>query len=179
MLVAAARQHDEGKRAPRWQRAFNAPRNGGPYAKTPGPLNRHALNGYRHEFQSLLDAEENGLDGLDRSDPRFELALHMIAAHHGHARPAMGIDGCDRLPPTAAARRAYKIGRRFARLQRQWGPWGLAWWEALLRAADQRASRELDEAVRRPRKKLTTQTSRTASPERKLGQFPAPAGGTS
>ena len=179
MLVAAARQHDEGKRAPRWQRAFNAPRNGGPYAKTPGPLNRHALNGYRHEFQSLLDAEENGLDGLDRSDPRFELALHMIAAHHGHARPAIGIDGCDRLPPTAAARRAYKIGRRFARLQRQWGPWGLAWWEALLRAADQRASRELDEAVRRPRKKLTTQTSRTASPERKLGQFLAPAGGTS
>ena len=178
MLVTVARHHDEGKRAPSWQRAFNAPRNGGPYAKTPGPVNRHVLNGYRHEFRSLLDAEENGLDGLDRSDPRFELALHMIAAHHGHARPAIGIDGCDRLPPTAAARRAYEIGRRFARLQRQWGPWGLAWWEALLRAADQRASRALDEAVRRARKKPTTQTSQTASPERKLGQFPPAAGGT-
>ena len=31
---------------------------------------------------------------------------------------------------------------RFARLQKRWGPWGLAWWEALLRAADQQASRD-------------------------------------
>ncbi len=178
MLVTVARQHDEGKRTPRWQRAFNAPRNDGPYAKTPGPVNRHVLNGYRHELQSLLDAEKNGLDGLDRSDPRFELALHMIAAHHGHARPAMGVGGCDQLPPSEATRKAYEIGRRFARLQRQWGPWGLAWWEALLRAADRRASRALDEAVQGARKKPTTQTSRTASPERELGQFPAPAGGT-
>ena len=176
MLVTVARHHDEGKRAPRWQRAFNAPRNGGPYAKTPGPLNRHALNGYRHEFQSLLDAEENGLDGLDRSDPRFELALHMIAAHHGHARPAIGIDGCDRLPPTAAAQRAYAVGRRFARLQRQWGPWGLAWWEALLRAADQRASRELDEAVRRDRRSPAAGSSQTVSRELQSGLLPAASG---
>jgi hypothetical protein len=27
-----------------------------------------------------------------------------------------------------------------------WGPWGLAWWEALLRAADQQASRDNDAA---------------------------------
>ena len=159
MLVAAARHHDDGKRARRWQRAFNAPRRGGPYAKTPGPLNRHALSGYRHEFQSMLDAEENGLDGLDLSDERFELALHMIAAHHGNARPAIGVDGCDRLPPTAAARRAYAVGLRFARLHQAWGPWGLAWWEALLRAADQRASRALDEASRRARKRAGTRTS--------------------
>ena len=148
MLVAAARHHDDGKRARRWQRAFSAPRDGGPYAKTPGPLNRHVLDGYRHEFQSMLDAEENGLDGLDPSDERFELALHLIAAHHGRARPAIGIDGCEGLPPTAAALRARAVGVRFARLQREWGPWGLAWWEALLRAADQRASRALDDAAR-------------------------------
>ena len=148
MLEAAARIHDEGKRASRWQRAFNAPRDGGPYAKTPGPFNRHVLNGYRHEFQSMLDVQKNGLDGLDRSDPRFDLALHLIAAHHGRARPAIGIDGCEGLPPSAAAARAYEVGRRFARLQRRWGPWGLAWWEALLRAADQRASRALDESAR-------------------------------
>ena len=148
MLVAAARHHDDGKRARRWQRAFSAPRDGGPYAKTPGPLNRYVLDGYRHEFQSMLDAEENGLDGLDPSDERFELALHLIAAHHGCARPAIGIDGCEGLPPTAAALRARAVGVRFARLQREWGPWGLAWWEALLRAADQRASRALDDAAR-------------------------------
>ena len=177
MLVAAARHHDDGKRAPRWQRAFAAPRHGGPYAKTPGPLNRHVLNGYRHEFQSTLDAEEHGLDGLERSDPRFELALHMIAAHHGHARPAIRVDGCDRLPPTAAARRAFEVGQRFARLQRQWGPWGLAWWEALLRAADQRASRALDENARRVVDRGSATSSSPAGVRgSRLARLPADAG---
>ena len=159
MLVAAARHHDDGKRASRWQRAFNAKCEGGPYAKTPGPLNRKVLNGYRHEFQSMLDAEETGLDGLDRPHPRFDLALHLIAAHHGRARPAIGIEGCDSLPPTAAAHRAREAAVRFARLQRQWGPWGLAWWEALLRAADQRASRALEEAVLRERRKSSSKNA--------------------
>ena len=156
MLRAAAFHHDDGKKASRWQRAFNAPNEGGPYAKTAGPLNRSALRGYRHEFQSMLDAEETGLDGLDRLDPRFDLALHLIAAHHGRARPVISIEGCDSLPPTAAAHRAHEAAMRFARLQCQWGPWGLAWWEALLRAADQRASRALDEAVSQEQPKRPT-----------------------
>ena len=176
MLATAARHHDDGKRASRWQRAFNAPPKGGPYAKTPGPLNRHVLDGYRHEFQSMLDAEKNGLDDLDRSDPRFELALHMVAAHHGHARPAIGVDGCDRLPPSAAAQRAFEVGRRFARLQRRWGPWGLAWWESLLRAADQRASRALDETVRQAQRKPTTDSSQAGSHEARLKSFAADTG---
>lgn len=142
MLIAAARHHDAGKSASRWQRAFNAKRNGGPFAKTPGPPRRKMLGGFRHEFQSLLDAEENGLEGVDRADLRFDLALHLIAAHHGRARPVIDTEGCDSLPPTAAAHRAHEAALRFARLQRQLGPWGLAWWEALLRAADQRASRK-------------------------------------
>ena len=145
MLVAAARHHDDGKSAPRWQRAFNATREGGPYAKTTGYPNQHLLNGYRHELKSTLDAERDGLDGIDRVEPRFELALHLIAAHHGHARPAIGVRGYDDLPPSGAEAGAHAIALRFARLQRQWGPWGLAWWEALLRAADQAASRRLDE----------------------------------
>ncbi len=148
MLVAAARHHDDGKAAKRWQEAFNAPsdwRKGGPYAKTSGPFNRQRLNGYRHEFKSVLDAERVGLGSLDRADPRFELALHLIAAHHGRARPGIGIEGCDAVPPSAAEQGARTIALRFARLQRGWGPWGLAWWEALLRAADQAASRRLDD----------------------------------
>lgn len=149
MLQAAACHHDDGKKAARWQRAFNAPRTGGgPYAKTPGPVNRRQLNGYRHEFQSVIDAESKGLDGLERHDFRFDLALHLIAAHHGHARPTISIEGCDSLPPTAAGGQAHEVALRFARLQRQWGPWGLAWWEALLRAADQKASKALAEKVR-------------------------------
>ena len=145
MLVAAARHHDDGKSAPRWQRAFDAKREGGPYAKTTGSPNQHLLNGFRHELKSALDAGRNGLDGIDRADPRFELALHLIAAHHGHARPAIGVGGYDDLPPSEAEAGAHAMALRFALLQRQWGPWGLAWWEALLRAADQRASRRLDE----------------------------------
>lgn len=144
MLVSAARRHDDGKAAARWQRAFNAESEGGPYAKTAGPVNRWELAGFRHEFKSAIDAERDGLDGVARSDPRFDLALHAIAAHHGSARPVIGVEGCDDMPPSAAEREAYEIARRFARLQRLWGPWGLAWWEALLRAADQRASRRLD-----------------------------------
>ena len=158
MLIAAARHHDDGKMAPRWQRAFNARREGGPYAKTAGPFNRHVLNGYRHELKSALDAETNGLNDIDRSDPRFELALHLIASHHGHARPAIGVDGYDDLPPSAAADRAHEISLRFARLQRRWGPWGLAWWEALLRAADQRASRVLEEQAERERIQAAPET---------------------
>ena len=147
MLAAAARHHDDGKSTGRWQRAFNAKREGGPYAKTAGPVNRHLLNGYRHELKSALDAERNGLNGVDGADPRFELALHLIAAHHGYARPAIGVDGYDDLLPSEAEASTHAIAQRFARLQRQWGPWGLAWWEALLRAADQAASKRLDEGA--------------------------------
>ena len=145
MLISAAHHHDNGKAAPRWQRAFGAKREGGPYAKTTKAPNQHVLNGFRHEFKSVLDAEKNGLDAVDRSDSRFDLALHLIAAHHGNARPAISVEGYDELPPSEAEARALMIATRFARLQREWGPWGLAWWEALLRAADQAASRRLDE----------------------------------
>ena len=151
MLIAAAAFHDAGKAALRWQRAFNALPEGGPYAKTSGPLNLGILNGYRHEFQSVLIADDKGLNGIDRSSLRFDLALHLIAAHHGNARPAIGIEGCDRLPPSAAARRAREIAERFARLQRKLGPWGLAWWESLLRAADRRASGQHEERTQPPR----------------------------
>ena len=141
MLVAAARRHDEGKRAPRWQRAFGAEGGDAPRGKAPGPVNLHVLNGYRHELKSALDAEDAGLGGIPRSDPRFDLALHLIAAHHGEARPTIALDGYDEMPPSAVEARARQIAARFARLQRQWGPWGLAWWEALLRGADRSASR--------------------------------------
>ena len=161
MLIAAARHHDDGKATQRWQRAFGAPtdwRDDGPYAKTAGPVNRHQLSGFRHELKSTLDAERNGLDGLEHDSPRFMLALHLIAAHHGSARPAIGIDGYDDLPPSAAEASAYAIAMRFARLQRKWGPWGLAWWEALLRAADQAASRRLDMAAqRKPQRHAATE----------------------
>ena len=151
-LALAAFLHDEGKKAPRWQRAFGAPRqidDGGAYkvfAKTRGPINQAILDGYRHEFGSLPYLEKNAEFEALREDWR-ELVLHLVAAHHGRARPVIRTQGCDDAPPSALEERACNVALRFARLQKRWGPWGLAWWEALLRAADQQASRDSDTAI--------------------------------
>lgn len=144
MLEIAARLHDEGKRAERWQKAFNAPREGGPFAKTPGPISQALLDSYRHEFSSL-SALAADPDFSKLPENLRDLALHIVAAHHGFARPLIGIQGCDEAPPSLLERRAQEVALRFVRMQRRWGPWGLAWWESLLRAADQQASRELEE----------------------------------
>lgn len=150
-LAIAARLHDEGKRAKRWQRAFYANRVekslDRPLAKTKGPIDFKLLDGYRHEFGSLPYADEDGaFQGL--SAELKDLVLHLIAAHHGQARPIIETRSCDDAPPSALQARAAEVALRFARLQKQWGPWGLAWWEALLRAADAQASRENDEVDR-------------------------------
>ncbi len=140
VLAVAARLHDEGKRSPRWQRAFHAPRDG-VYAKTEGPINQDLLDGYRHELGSVLRVEYD--PRLCRlSEGRRDLVLHLIGAHHGFARPVIATDSCDDAPPSVLDEKAGEIALRFARLQKQWGPWGLAWWEALLRATDQLASRD-------------------------------------
>lgn len=73
-----------------------------------------------------------------------DLALHLVAAHHGYARPVIAAVDPDHAPSASAAL-ARATALRFARMQTRWSPWGLAWWEALLRAADWAASRELNE----------------------------------
>ena len=70
-----------------------------------------------------------------------DLILHLIASHHGHARPIIRSNGCDEGPPSLLEIKAGSVALRFARLQTRYGPWGLAWREAIFRAADQRASR--------------------------------------
>lgn len=144
MLAAAALVHDEGKRADRWQRAFHAPDGGRPpYAKTVGRPDVALLDGYRHEFGSLPFAEAHPRVQALPADLR-ELCLHLVASHHGGARPLIRIDGAAE-PPSRAVARAREVALRYAALSERWGPWGLAWWEALLRSADQQASRRNDE----------------------------------
>jgi CRISPR-associated endonuclease/helicase Cas3 len=152
MLVAAAAVHDLGKARELWQRAMRAPPNNRPYAKTagagiPGLLE---INGqtYRHEFGSLRDAE-NDPAIRQLPDELRDLALHLVAAHHGFARPVIAAVDPENAP-SASAGLAREAALRFARLQAHWGPWGLAWWEALLRAADWAASRKLNESAARP-----------------------------
>ncbi len=160
-LRLAAWLHDMGKRRRLWQRVMaRNPQMKRLWAKTPHGGNGHLLGGFRHEFASVLDvlndggvlnapddvkaalasirAEMAALAGWQR-----DLALHLVAAHHGRARPLMPpID--EELPPSRLEREVRNIALRFARMQKRFGPWGLAWLEALLRAADQRASRRLD-----------------------------------
>jgi CRISPR-associated endonuclease/helicase Cas3 len=141
LLAAAARLHDHGKAASVWQDAMNAPRAGRPYAKTRGGGNPAALGHYRHEFGSLFTAQRDPAVQAMNPDDR-DLLLHLLAAHHGNARPVIGVENCPEGPPTAMASAGLEVALRFARLQTRWGPWGLAWWESLLRAADQTASKD-------------------------------------
>jgi CRISPR-associated endonuclease/helicase Cas3 len=148
VLAIAARLHDEGKKAARWQEAFSAARGQSDdvvvMAKTRGPLNVQRLDGYRHEFGSLPHAEaDEQLRQLP--DELRSLVLHLIVAHHGFGRPWITTRGCDDAPPSALQTRAREVALRYAALQEDWGPWGLAYLETLLRAADQQASRENDE----------------------------------
>jgi CRISPR-associated endonuclease/helicase Cas3 len=102
------------------------------------------LSGYRHEFGSLLDVRADAAFGRLPEEAR-ELTLHLIAAHHGRARPhfpaeeAFDPERADGVSREAAA----EVPRRFARLQRRYGRWGLAYLESLVRAADILASRGL------------------------------------
>ena len=136
-FTIAAHLHDDGKAAEHWQNAMNAPRHDRPYAKTRGGGNWRLLEGYRHEFGSLLKAER-----ADLPDGTRDLILHLIAAHHGYARPIISSSGCEDGPPFLLESKAGAAALRFASLQKQYGPWGLAWREAILRAADQSASRQ-------------------------------------
>lgn len=152
MLAAAARLHDRGKDVDAWQDAMGAPKAGRPFAKTENPRFLGDLGGYRHEFGSLVEAlDDDELAALP--DDLRDLALHLVAAHHGHARPTIravlpsprragpGTPARRSLPPSMLLPVATEAALRFARLQRRWGPWGLAWWEAVFRAADWAASR--------------------------------------
>ena len=134
-LETAGRWHDRGKARSIWQRAANIRTSGPPLAKsTKGRFHSEILGGYRHEFGSLVEAEkEIPVNMSDR-----ELALHLIASHHGWARP--GFPDPRQWDPDAFPelnqRLAIKVADRFANLQSKYGPWRLAWLEALLKAAD-------------------------------------------
>jgi CRISPR-associated endonuclease/helicase Cas3 len=129
-LARAARAHDLGKRRAVWQRSikrFSEP----PLAK--GPMQPSKLGHYRHELGSLHDADFSGLSG-DAKD----LARHVVAAHHGRARPHFpAVESYDpELREDVVAALVREVPLRLDRLQRRFGRWGLAWLESILRAAD-------------------------------------------
>jgi CRISPR-associated endonuclease/helicase Cas3 len=140
-LAIAANWHDRGKDRSVWQRAIY---NNGPvaYAKSgPRGMDGRRLGGYRHELGSLLEAMH---DPEIANHPEADLILHLIAVHHGWARPHFLPSAWDSEFTTADNNQAVvEAMRRFGRLQQRFGRWGLAWLEALMHAVDVLASNQL------------------------------------
>lgn len=165
-LRCAARYHDHGKRRRQFQTVLGNTRFPELVLAKSGRRGGRLQETYRHEFGSLLDVltlspgSPEAAEWSHLSPEAQDLALHLIAAHHGRARPHFPApdEDFDPEPPDAIAVEdvALETPRRFARLQRRYGRWGLAYLESLLRAADWHASaapsRELDEEMLRPTK---------------------------
>ncbi|MHB1329772.1 MAG: CRISPR-associated endonuclease Cas3'', partial [Gemmatimonadales bacterium] len=168
-LELAAWLHDVGKADERFQRwlvggsEVEAASLDEPLAKSrfPGasPKERRRAQeragypaGYRHELLSLAMVHANREALIKAHD--VDLVLHLIASHHGFARPfapfddhsddrAVALDHGVRLTATTRHRLgclSSDVPARFHRVQQKYGWWGLAWLEAILRLADHRAS---------------------------------------
>ena len=156
-IGTAGRCHDIGKADPRWQDAITG---GDPEARLPGwaPLakspagvrpNPRLFPPVRHEFVSAaMAAADPDLSCHDR-----DLVLHLIASHHGYARPlpaqltdpapvAVSYEtaSCNTADLAAGGEFAAESSERFERLTRRYSYYGLAWMEAVLRMADWAAS---------------------------------------
>jgi len=143
----AAGWHDLGKNRGVWQHSIS--NFGYPdlvLAKSDGKMRPQQLTGYRHELGSLMDLSfgEHRAELSALAPDVQDLVLHLIAAHHGRARPHFPDDEVfdPNHTETDAATVAIETPRRFARLQRKYGRWGLAYLESLVRAADVLASQE-------------------------------------
>jgi CRISPR-associated endonuclease/helicase Cas3 len=154
----AAKFHDLGKNRDRWQRSIGndcypdkvyAKSGRLPDGKMMRP--RDFFKDYRHEFGSLLELEQVAEFGRLTAEVK-ELVRHFIAAHHGRARPHFGLEeGFDpEAPQDRWSHVTREVPRRYARLQRKYGRWGLAYLESLVRAADWAASASASEAAENP-----------------------------
>jgi CRISPR-associated endonuclease/helicase Cas3 len=167
----AARWHDIGKSDPRFQamlfggdpvRAAIADK---PLAKSgmpPGDMQRHRdarqrsgmPRGARHESWShaLVAAHFAGLAAGYEGDA--DLVLHLVASHHGHARPLLPavvddanhqlVSSIDEIRVDAALPKQVDLNhaQRFQDLNKRYGRWGLALLEAVVRCADMTVSGE-------------------------------------
>jgi len=171
VFTGAARWHDAGKLDPRFQTllAGGLATAGLSLAKSPAKPQSHEHaraiceaaglpENFRHEMLSLQLAERFAAGDLPPDE--LELLRHLIASHHGHARPFAPV--CeDSAPPglagtlvghalhiSADKRTALPpphlldsgMADRFWSLTRRFGWWGLAYREAILRLADWQTS---------------------------------------
>lgn len=170
LLQLAAYYHDAGKLDERFQILLRhgdeiTAATGEPLAKSAevptSPARRRAIRdasglplNFRHEMLSLQLAQRHA--PLPKDEGAAAVVLHLIASHHGHARPFAPISP-DPAPPsvigslgkialgiTAEERGASipphhlnsGLSERFWQLTRRYGWWGLAYLEAILRLGD-------------------------------------------
>ena len=139
-LHLAAKWHDMGKSSPIWQCYACNCESTRVLAKSKSYQHWSQLSGYRHEFGSMIEA--SNADEI-RSLAESDLILHLIAAHHGWARPHFEKKAWDNRYPLMINESTFRDSvRRFEFLQRRYGRWGLAWLESLIRCADIAASAE-------------------------------------
>lgn len=124
-IVLAAEHHDDGKTASIWQDAAR-PANGTyeqAMAKTP-ILRPERLQNYRHELGSVVGSDESAL------------VRHLIAAHHRHGRPGFPAKAAllDQKRDYESAGRDLALGHVQGNVD--FGYWGLAYLEALVRVSD-------------------------------------------
>ena len=154
-LEAAGLWHDAGKTDERMQWDFSGGvRDSDRYLAKPMPgvpgrllgagrVPRRFPSGARHEAASVNLAAQ-AMETRER-----DLVLHLIASHHGWARPVLPLlggrvraswGGAELDADLAEGELAAEVAERFWRLSRRYGPWGLARLEAVFRLADHRRS---------------------------------------
>lgn len=173
-VVLAARAHDHGKGDPRFQAFFrsgvpaflDAPVAKSVFGTADVQASRAARaaaglpGGLRHEIASvaaLADAVASGGVSEMPDEVDIELALHLVATHHGLGRPVPGVPSPSASRPrefavsaagivaTARGDAGWEAGawlRRFLAVVDRYGPWGTAYLETLLMLADRTVSQE-------------------------------------
>jgi CRISPR-associated endonuclease/helicase Cas3 len=164
-IQVAARLHDLGKLDPRFQTMLHGGREAAAATAlfSGAALAKSAQASNLTEYHQILRASgypakarhEAGSTLLAASLVTGDLILHLIAAHHGWARPGF-LPWTDDVrlevrfeerdlavqPGAELAAADSPVGTRFWSLNQKLGPWRLAFLEAVLRLADQRCSRE-------------------------------------
>lgn len=177
-VEAAACWHDLGKLEPRFQTmlcggdSFEAMLVDEPLAKSGlDPTDRAGYwrarassrlpAGARHEAWSASFVREHLSDPISSTGLDADLVVHLVASHHGHARPWLppvlddhpsdvthiidsGPGRRDQAKITIHTGNTvdFEHPARFARLNRRYGRWGLALLEAVVRCADMTVSGE-------------------------------------
>jgi CRISPR-associated endonuclease/helicase Cas3 len=177
-VESAARWHDLGKAEPRFQAMlcggdeFEAMLVHEPLAKSGmDPVDRTAYRvarqrsglpqGARHEAWSAALVSKHLAKSAGAHDFDPDLVIHLVASHHGHARPWLppvldrkAHDLAVTLPDTGPGADRAEVSvssgttvdfdhpARFARLNERYGRWGLALLESIVRCADMTVSGE-------------------------------------